>query len=91
MSESRWIAPLTGSYAMPWETLGEHERTSRLDHVLDYAFEFVYVARSDSYRMHGADSRSFDWCPAEDVEQRRKWRDSTVGGGLTCPAPKENQ
>lgn len=67
---------LRGSYAWPWSDLTEQQRTTRLDRVLDHAEDFIYVATRDSYRTVGCVEESPDWCSADAVEARRKYRDA---------------
>lgn len=75
---------IVGSWALPWEELTEQQRTTRLDLVLGEAHEFAYDAQHDSYRRWDSDKRSPDFCPAADVEERRRWRDRHANRGRSA-------
>jgi hypothetical protein len=66
---------MVGSFAYEWDELTEQQQTARLDQVLDEAGDFYYITARDSYRIVGSMPRSADWCPAQAVEQRRRYRD----------------
>jgi hypothetical protein len=81
-----------GSYAHPWDEIGEQQRTTRCDRVLDQPSRYVYNAERDCYRSKDAQENSPDWAPAGAVEERRKTRDgerTDVESFRLCPSCRD--